>query len=110
MKRRKKKLVSKGKTISVPKKPLTAYAIFVKKKRKDYQDAIKRGEIPSDKMAELMKEMGKKWSQLPEHEKQLFTNAAAEDKKRYDKEMQEFEILGTKHKNIQDFDAQRPKK
>ena len=30
MKRRKKKLFSKGKTISVPKKPLTAYAIFVK--------------------------------------------------------------------------------
>jgi hypothetical protein len=46
MKRRKKKLFSKGKTISVPKKPLTAYAIFVKKMRKDYQDMLKEGELP----------------------------------------------------------------
>jgi len=45
MKRRKKKLVANGKSISVPKKALTAYAIFVKKKRKDYQDKIKKGEM-----------------------------------------------------------------
>lgn len=45
MKRRKKKLYTKGKAISVPKKPLTAYAIFVKKMRKDYQEMLKSGEI-----------------------------------------------------------------
>lgn len=110
MKRRKKKLVSKGKTISVPKKPLTAYAIFVKKMRKDYQDAIKRGEMEEGQMAELMKDMGKKWSNLPQEEKDLFTEAANHDKKRYEAEMQEFNIQGGKGKSIQDFDASRPKK
>jgi len=110
MKRRKKKLVSKGKTISVPKKPLTAYAIFVKKMRKDYQDAIKSGEMKDTQMAELMKEMGRKWSNLEKDEKHMFSDAATQDKKRYDDEMQEFNVQGGRGKSIQDFDAERPKK
>lgn len=48
MKRRKKKLFTGGKTISVPKKPLTAYAIFVKKMRSDYQRMLKSGEMASE--------------------------------------------------------------
>lgn len=111
MKRRKKKLVSKGKTISVPKKPLTAYAIFVKKMRKDYQDKIKSGEMQDCEMADKMKEMGRKWSKLPKAEKDMFTEAADEDKKRYENEMKEFQVQGgTKLKNIQELDAERPKK
>ena len=102
--------MSKGKTISVPKKPLTAYAIFVKKMRKDYQDKIKSEEMKSDEMAELMKDMGKKWSSLPHDQKDLFIQAADHDKKRYEEEMQEFQVNGGTGKSIQDYDAQRPKK
>lgn len=110
MKRRKKKLESKGKVISVPKKPLTAYAIFVKKKRKDYHDAIKKGELHDNQMADLMKEMGMLWSNLDKDEKQLYLQAADQDKKRYEEEMKEFNVQGGKGKSIQDYDAQRPKK
>lgn len=110
MKRRKKKLVSKGKTISVPKKPLTAYAIFVKKMRKDYQDKIKSEEMKSEEMSELMKDMGKKWSSLSHDHKDLFIQAADHDKRRYEEEMQEFQVNGGTGKSIQDYDAQRPKK
>lgn len=38
LKRRKKKLQGKGITLAVPKKALTAYAIFVKQKRRELQD------------------------------------------------------------------------
>lgn len=38
LKRRKKKLQGKGITLAVPKKSLTAYAIFVKQKRRELQD------------------------------------------------------------------------
>lgn len=38
LKRRKKKLQGKGITLAVPKKSLTAYAIFVKQKRREMQD------------------------------------------------------------------------
>ena len=58
-KRRKKKL--KGgleQTVSVPKKPLTAYAIFVKKTRKEYIEV--RGESKDNN--DMMKELGKIWS------------------------------------------------
>jgi hypothetical protein len=103
-------LISKGKTISVPKKPLTAYAIFVKKMRKDYQDRIKSKEMKSEDMAELMKDMGKKWSSLTHDQKDLFVQAADHDKKRYEGEMQEFQVNGGTGKSIQDYDAQRPKK
>ena len=61
-------------------------------------------------MAEKMKRMGKLWGELPEKEKKMFNEAAQHDKERYDREMQEFEIQGNSGKNIQDYDAQRPKK
>lgn len=38
LKRRKKKLQGKGITVALPKKSLTAYAIFVKQKRRELQD------------------------------------------------------------------------
>lgn len=111
MKRRKKKLVSKGKIISVPKKPLTAYAIFVKKMRKDYQDMIKQGNMKDTDMADKMKEMGRKWSKLAKDQKDMFTEAAEDDKKRYANEMEEFKVPGPqKGKSIQELDSERPKK
>ena len=78
--------------------------------RKDYQDMIKNGQMHEDQMANLMKEMGRKWSHLEKEEKELFTEAANQDKDRYDREMKELNIQGAKGKTIQDFDSQRPKK
>jgi len=91
-------------------KALTAYAIFVKKMRKDYLDQIKNGVINKNEMAELMKQMGKKWGELCPKEKALFSMAAKHDKERFDQEMEEFEIQGEEVKNIQDYDSERPKK
>lgn len=54
--------------------------------------------------------MGKKWSQLPKEDKDLFLEAAQQDKDRYEKEMKEYNVYGSKGKSIQDMDAQRPKK
>jgi hypothetical protein len=78
--------------------------------RKDYQDRIKSQEMKSEDMAELMKDMGKKWSSLTHDQKDLFVQAADHDKKRYEGEMQEFQVNGGTGKSIQDYDAQRPKK
>ncbi len=50
-------MFAKGKTISVPKKPLTAYAIFVKKMRRDYQQMLKSDDHP----AEMIDENGDVW-------------------------------------------------
>lgn len=61
-------------------------------------------------MSELMKDMGKKWSSLTHEQKELFVQAADQDKKRYDDEMKEFQVNGGTGKSIQDYDAQRPKK
>lgn len=71
---------------------------------------IKQGKMKTEEMADKMKKMGKLWGELPEKEKEMFNQASRQDKERYDKEMQEFEIQGGKGKNIQDYDAQRPKK
>ena len=45
-------MFAKGKTISVPKKPLTAYAIFVKKMRRDYQQMLKSDDHPAEMIDE----------------------------------------------------------
>lgn len=91
-------------------KALTAYAIFVKKMRKDYLDLIKKGALDKEKMADLMKQMGKKWGEIDEKVKEMFNMAALRDKERFDREMQESEIQGEQNQNIQDYDAKRPKK
>ena len=83
---------------------------LLNKMRKDYQDMIKKGEMEESQMADLMKEMGKMWSNLEKEQKDMFLEAASQDKERYEKEMKEFNIQGGKGKSIQDFDAQRPKK
>jgi len=78
--------------------------------RKDYNDQIKRKQLQKEDMASLMKKMGEKWSKLPKREKEMFNEAARHDKERYEHEMEEFKVYGDQDKNIQDYDAQRPKK
>lgn len=78
--------------------------------RWDYNSQIKKHEIEQKDMSTLMKKMGKKWSKLPKEVKSLFNEAAKNDKERFDREMDEFKVAGDQTKNIQDYDAQRPKK
>lgn len=64
LKRRKKKLVGKGINLSVPKKALTAYAIFVKQKRKEMDYKELNSHSP-----DIMKDLGKLWSSLSKEDK-----------------------------------------
>lgn len=46
-------------------------------------------ENPGIKFGDIGKKLGEAWKQLPEEEKEPFLQKAAEDKKRYEKEMTE---------------------
>lgn len=72
LKRRKKKLQGKGITLAVPKKALTAYAIFVKQKRRELQDC------PDFNMRspDMMKKLGKIWSNLSSEERRTYETVA----------------------------------
>lgn len=85
--RKKKKKSKKGKKmkdVSGPKKPLTAYFWFLSANRKQ----IKR-DNPHLKQSELTSHMGQMWSTMDEEEKRQYNESAAEDKARYDNEMEE---------------------
>lgn len=65
LKRRKKKLQSNGIMLSIPKKALTAYAIFVKQKRRELKDC----QDFNSKSPDMMKKLGKIWSGLSKSDK-----------------------------------------
>ena len=106
MKRRKKKLVGNGVSLSVPKKSLTAYAIFVKKKRRELL-AQNSSKIKSP---DMMKELGKMWSTLSKEERAIYEEFANRDKIRYEKEMKEFLDLGGNANHLNEVEGKRPKK
>ena len=91
--------------LSVPKKPLTAYAIFVKKTRKEYIDV--RGESKDNN--DMMKELGRIWSNLDLTEKKYYEIVASEDKIRYERELKEFEEKGGTKKML-NKNEKKPKK
>ena len=72
LKRRKKKLQGKGITLAVPKKALTAYAIFVKQKRRELQDC----KDFNVKSPDMMKKLGKIWSNLSSEERKTYEDVA----------------------------------
>lgn len=72
LKRRKKKLQGKGITLAVPKKALTAYAIFVKQKRRELQDCPDFNVRSPD----MMKKLGKIWSNLSPDERKTYEDVA----------------------------------
>ena len=72
LKRRKKKLQGKGITLAVPKKALTAYAIFVKQKRRELQDCPDFNIRSPD----MMKKLGKIWSNLSSEERKVYEGVA----------------------------------
>lgn len=100
-----KKLQGKGITLAVPKKALTAYAIFVKQKRRELQDC-------SDfnlKSPDMMKKLGKIWSNLNSTERKVYENVAKKDKDRYEKEMKLLTVNGRTIDQLHAVEHMRPK-
>ena len=62
---------------------MTAYAIFVKQKRRELQDWDDFNVNSPD----MMKQLGKIWSNLSKEERKSYEDVAKKDKDRYDKEM-----------------------
>ncbi|XP_023938568.2 high mobility group protein 20A [Bicyclus anynana] len=69
-----------------PRPPLTGYIRFLNEKR----DQL-RAEQPELGFGELTRQLANKWSKLPAEEKQVYLNAADQDKERYVKECAEYE-------------------
>ena len=106
LKRRKKKLQGKGITLAVPKKALTAYAIFVKQKRREMQDS-------SDfnvKSPDMMKQLGKIWTNLSREERKTYEDVAKKDRDRYDSEMKRLTVNGRTIQELHEVEHKRPKK
>lgn len=69
-----------------PKKALSAYMIFVRENR-----CVISENNPGLTALEVMKEVGQRWQDLSDKEKQLYENKAVKDKKRYKQEITKFE-------------------
>lgn len=71
-----------------PKKPTSAYLFYCA----DVRSQLKE-DHPDKKMTDLSKMMGKMWKELPEEEKRLFHDRAAQDKERYQREVADSEVV-----------------
>jgi len=80
----------KAKDPNAPKQPLSAYFIFQNQER----DKIKQAN-PNFSICEVAKELGKRWSEMPQDEKQRYTQQAEEKREQYDKDMVEYRGGGT---------------
>eukprot|EP01010_Urceolus_cornutus_P002299 NODE_2929_length_445_cov_148.669192_g2322_i0.p2 GENE.NODE_2929_length_445_cov_148.669192_g2322_i0~~NODE_2929_length_445_cov_148.669192_g2322_i0.p2 ORF type:complete len:103 (-),score=13.04 NODE_2929_length_445_cov_148.669192_g2322_i0:82-390(-) len=65
---------------NAPKRPLTAFLLFSGEFRKSVQT-----ENPSFKMTDIARELGSRWRDLGEADKQKYTKMAAEEKEKYDR-------------------------
>jgi hypothetical protein len=106
LKRRKKKLQGKGITLAVPKKALTAYAIFVKQKRRELQDS----DDFNVRSPDMMKKLGKIWSNLSREERKTYEDVARKDKERYEREMKLLTVNGRTIEKLHEIENKRPKK
>eukprot|EP01026_Neomeris_dumetosa_P037379 TRINITY_DN30267_c0_g1_i1.p3 TRINITY_DN30267_c0_g1~~TRINITY_DN30267_c0_g1_i1.p3 ORF type:complete len:110 (-),score=27.71 TRINITY_DN30267_c0_g1_i1:291-620(-) len=82
-----------------PKKPMGAYMWFSKVKRVEVKE-----KYPSKKVTEIGKILGEMWRNLTEEEKKEFQDMAADDKKRYEKDLDEY----TTKKKQKDDEQQEP--
>lgn len=82
-----------------PKKALSSYMIFVQENR-----SLISTTNPSLTALEVMKEVGQRWQNLSEAEKLIYNDKSIKDKKRYKRELFQFE------KDIQTFSTSSPKK
>jgi|UniRef100_A0A7S4D1B1 hypothetical protein len=70
---------------NAPKKPMASFFFFCQEKRAEY-----RKEHPDVTFGEVGKALGELWKQLTAEEKAPFEKQAAQDKQRYEKEMQSY--------------------
>ncbi|EOA21466.1 hypothetical protein CARUB_v10001858mg [Capsella rubella] len=70
-------------TSNKPKRPLTAFFIFMNDFRKTYKD-----ENPSSNVKDVAKHGGEKWKSLTEEEKKVYLDKAAELKAEYNKSLE----------------------
>ncbi|XP_073012039.1 high mobility group B protein 7-like [Typha latifolia] len=84
-KERKGKKEKKSKDPNMPKRPPTAFFIFMDDFRKIYKEA----NPDSKKVAAAAKEGGEKWKSMTEEEKKPYLEKAAERKAEYDKAVEE---------------------
>ena len=92
--KKKRKKVKKPK--DMPRRPLSAYNFFFREERGRMLAAIEAGETPAaTDGASLFSTMGKtiakKWKALTSEEMVPYTDSAAEDLKRYRKEMDQYQ-------------------
>jgi len=79
----------KRKDPNAPKGALTAYIIFSNAKR----DQVKK-ENPDIKFGEVAKKISEMWKNISASDKAKFDKAAQEDKKRYEREMADYNARG----------------
>jgi len=84
----------KVKDPNAPKQPLSAYFLFQNQER----DKIKQAN-PNFSICEVAKELGKRWSEMPQSEKQRYTQQAEEGRHKYDQDMAEYRGGGGANSN-----------
>ncbi|GAB2233575.1 hypothetical protein Droror1_Dr00002801 [Drosera rotundifolia] len=83
----KKRKLTKSKDPNMPKRPVTAFFLFMEDFRKTYKE-----EHPEKKGgAVVAKEGGEKWKSMTEEEKQAYIDRAAELKAEYEKAMETYQ-------------------
>jgi len=87
--RMKKKPKRKKKDPNAPKRPTSAYFYFAG----DVRPGI-REENPDMKVTQVMCLIAEKWRELEDEDKKPFEEQAAKDRKRYEKEMKQYNETG----------------
>lgn len=70
---------------NAPKRPANPYMFY----QAEVRDSVKK-EHPELKMTDIAKKIGLKWKALNDSEKQPYVDKAADDKKRYEKELETY--------------------
>lgn len=80
-----KRNLKKKKDPNAPKRALTAYFLFMADERTKVKDAN-----PGFGVADISKELGNRWNNMDEFQKEKYIEMAAKDRARYDAEMKEY--------------------
>lgn len=80
-----KRKSKKEKDPNAPKRPLTAYFLFMGDER-----AKVKASNPDFTIAEISKELGERWKTLDAGKKEMYQEKATKGKARYDVEMKEY--------------------
>lgn len=77
----------KVKRVGEPKRPLSAYMLYVQKNRCEYV-----ARQPDAKMTDIAKMLGTGWANMNEEEKKVYHDMASWEKDRYAHELQQFDL------------------